>query len=214
MKHLNHAYLLNLSHVPSDTYDSALLLISSERQKYVETFEDSLHRAQALYSTLLLEFALEKAGLSPDLLIFDEENRPVLPSGKGFASSSCSGNLAACALSQDPVGIDIQKHQGADPAIARHFLHPDEQSYLFSLSQEEQNSMFYSLWCRKECYVKAEGLDDDPTTVSSLSPAQDKIYYDFSFPGYSAAVYGSIEHCPYQIEKVPLNFWVKTLNRG
>lgn len=218
MKNLDTAYLLNLSDIPTDPLERMLPLLDDRRRSYVESFSGSLPRTQALCSTLLLDYALIRAGIPASLLVYSENGKPVVQTTKDFpdrlfVSASHSGGLVTAALSLDPVGIDIQKNQGGDPLIFKYFLHPDEQSYLSSLPEEEREHRFYALWCRKESYIKATGCED-PQSVSSLSPGLDCIYYDFSYPGYSAAIYGNVRHCPYQLERVSLLSWMSFLGKA
>ena len=72
-------------------------------------------------------------------------------------SLSHSAAWAVCAVSDHPVGVDIQQCRSFKPNIADRFFHPDEVRYLSSLSPAERENAFYILWALKESYVKADG---------------------------------------------------------
>ena len=69
-------------------------------------------------------------------------------------SLSHSAAWAVCAVSDHPVGVDIQQCRSFKPNIADRFFHPDEVQYLSSLSPAERENAFYTLWALKESYVK------------------------------------------------------------
>jgi len=70
-------------------------------------------------------------------------------------SLSHSGDLAACAVYNEPVGLDIQHHVVCDKeAIAKRFFHQDEYAYLKKRGFEP----FFDVWTAKESYVKRSGV--------------------------------------------------------
>lgn len=80
-------------------------------------------------------------------------------------SVSHSGDIFACAFSDEPVGIDIQEYKNrTDEAercrkIAARFFHRDEIDSL----DADTVSAFYNIWTAKEAYVKltGQGIDGD-----------------------------------------------------
>jgi 4'-phosphopantetheinyl transferase len=65
---------------------------------------------------------------------------------------SHSGGWAVCALSDYPVGIDLQKADDRSRAVSRKFTQ-EEQDWLAVHPTEE----FYALWTKKEAYLKYTG---------------------------------------------------------
>ena len=80
-------------------------------------------------------------------------------------SVSHSGDIFACAFSDDAIGIDIQEYKNRPDEeercrkIARRFFHPDEIDAL----DADTVSAFYNIWTAKEAYVKltGQGIDGD-----------------------------------------------------
>lgn len=121
----------------------------------------------------------------------------ILPAGKPmlrdsglFFSLSHSGPWALCAVSDSPVGADVQEPRPARISIARRFC-PAERQWLEGLPPAEQNQALLRLWARKEAWVKAEsqdrmlGLDE----YNVLEPQAPWIFSDFLLPqGCPAAV--------------------------
>ena len=87
-------------------------------------------------------------------LLYESGGKPYLESRAVELSISHSGELWGCALSKEPVGLDIQliREKGVC-SVAKRFFHPEEYRYL----QETGFSDFFSLWTAKESYVNLLG---------------------------------------------------------
>ena len=88
-------------------------------------------------------------------LSHDEEGAPLLGNGS-FISISDTKDHWACAISDRPLGIDIEElSRRVKPSIVRKF-HKDEQEYLAVLSEEsrEWTEELFSIWTRKEAWSK------------------------------------------------------------
>ena len=71
-------------------------------------------------------------------------------------SLSHSGNLAVCAISDKPVGIDVEKVRSVNMRVAQKWFTPKEQYYVFSDKRKTQKR-FFEIWTKKEAYVKRMG---------------------------------------------------------
>ena len=131
---------------------------SSVREAHL--VRQSLAGQQSAAARALLQQALarEYPKLScPVRLEKDSFGKPFLPDYPDICISiSHSGTLAACAIGEKPVGVDVEqwkKRPGAE-RIAKKF-HPLERKLL---EQKNGNqSLFYALWVRKESFLKAVG---------------------------------------------------------
>lgn len=128
------------------------------------TYIDSLHgtsRQQSFTASLLLDEAIRLCCPSvprPLGIAANENGKPYLTAAPDVHFSlSHSAAWAVCAVSDHPVGVDIQQCRSFKPNIADRFFHPDEVRYLSSLSPAERENAFYTLWALKESYVKADG---------------------------------------------------------
>ena len=88
-----------------------------------------------------------------------EKGKPYFPSRPDVCFSvSHSGDYWACAVAEQPIGLDLQKHKGGRlEDIARRFFHPRETAWLETHGIEN----FYDVWAAKEAYVKwtGQGID-------------------------------------------------------
>lgn len=134
--------------------------------------------------------------------------RSMLPQGKpyfaenpGFHFSlSHSGCWAVLAVSDVPVGVDVERCGASRPHLVRRYFHPEEQAFFFSLPAHEQAQAFYQLWVLKESAVKALGtgmhlpfhtfavLPDAPPQATGLPVQAALLLPDFCDPAYLLGV--------------------------
>ncbi|MCQ2386234.1 MAG: 4'-phosphopantetheinyl transferase superfamily protein [Clostridia bacterium] len=84
-----------------------------------------------------------------------------------YFNVSHAGNLAVCAVSQKPVGIDVEIIRDVPPKLAKKFFSHNEQTYIFAkpfdkidwdmpMNQAEL-MRFFEVWTAKEAYLKCSG---------------------------------------------------------
>jgi len=149
----------------------------------------------------------------------NQNGKPYLAHGGLFFNLSHSGDYAALALSDEEVGVDIEKLEPPKIAVAKRFFSKPETDWL---ARHPMN--FYDLWVLKESYVKALGTGM-ATPMSSFSiVAGDEIalvgdggafgFYLFNQPeGYRLAVCkrGNREDCPLtEINIAPEDRYIRT----
>lgn len=133
--------------------------VDSERQN---EYGGSRHERESAAAHGLLFRALEKE--FPELsgsfcLKKDERGKPYLSDhGEIYISISHSGGLAACAIGDRPVGVDVEerKPRSGQLRVLRKF-HTAERQWLEEREPENQVEAFYDIWVRKESFLKATG---------------------------------------------------------
>ena len=101
---------------------------------------------QFLLSRALLAFALEETlgGREPPILANDAGGRPFLPEWPGlFLSLSHTAGAAVLALSDAPVGVDVERLRALPPRLGRDFAGGEE--------------TFWRRWTAAEAAAKREG---------------------------------------------------------
>ena len=176
------------------------------------TYIDSLHGTscqQSFTASLLLDKAIRLCCPSvprPLDIAANENGKPYLTAAPDVHFSlSHSAAWAVCAVSDHPVGVDIQQCRSFKPNIADRFFHPDEVRYLSSLSPAERENAFYTLWALKESYVKADGrglrllrqfcvdIACQPPAITVGAPCS-LFVPDFPDPAYKLGVCEQEEH--------------------
>lgn len=176
-------YLTDVSEI--DPNDKALLAqMSPRRLEKISRLKKEEAKKQSIGAELLLNHALGIAAPEikrPVIWKTDENGKLYIPDCDIYVNLSHSGKYAVCAVSDKPVGIDIQICGKPDMEIAKRFFAPDEVEYL------ENGGDFFEIWVKKESFVKAvgKGLGMSLQSFSVL----DKIKYggaEYAFTMYPA----------------------------
>lgn len=141
----------------------------AERREKVLRFRFEKDRRLCLGAGLLLAHALRHAGAYDLSLSCLPHGKPVLKNQADLHFNlSHSGTLAVCAVSDQPVGADVEILQAADPGVAAMCFRADERAWMEQSDAPEQ--AFTRLWTRKESYLKllGTGLLQSPVEISVL----------------------------------------------
>ena len=155
------------------------------------------------------------------VFIHNEHGKPALASPPGiYFNLSHSGEYAAFALTRlDVVGVDVERIREDMPQrdeIARRYFAASEQAELQAVGERDRSRAFFTLWTRKEAFVKARGdgvcsgLEQFevalsvPRLVKIQGDAQAAANWSMAefppVPGYSGAV---VVHAPASV----VSFW-------
>ncbi len=126
------------------------LSLCSGQKEYLDIKPDK-HRKQSLCARALLADILGNEVLP--LIAFDSKGRLLPLSESKYVSFSHSEELVAVAVSEKPVGIDIQKHRRIREGLFGKAFSVDEQKYVGI-----DEGRFFKLWTAKEAYVKCFGV--------------------------------------------------------
>lgn len=143
-----------------DIFEKALSRVSDERRRKVLKFRQHKDRKLSLGAGMLLEYVL-KWHLSEEeytnKLVFGSNGKPGIENEKIFFNLSHSGRYAVCAVSDRPVGIDVEEIKPANKTLINHVCTEKEKEYLEGLTEDKQNETFTRIWTVKESAVKCDG---------------------------------------------------------
>ena len=112
----------------------------------------------------LREILAVHTGLAPADLSFepDAQGKPHLPASLGALhfNLSHSAGLAAVAVTRaGPVGVDVERVRELDDmdSLVRRFFAPAERAALEACPPAHRARAFFTIWTRKEAYIKAVG---------------------------------------------------------
>jgi 4'-phosphopantetheinyl transferase len=140
--------------------EALALCLPPWRQQRLAQINYPSARQESLAAGLLYAFALARRGLPLDEPVtLLGAGKPVLArQSEVHFSLSHSGPWAMCAISDRPVGVDVQQVRPVKLSIARRF-HPQEREWLSRQTEGEQQAEFFRLWTRKEAWVKAQSRE-------------------------------------------------------
>lgn len=176
---MQHIYLASVQEVPDD-FETKLDEFNEQRRAKVLRCKNIMDKKRSYLAGKLLSYATEEEGVeeaSVFLAPYDREMIKQQVKHAYYANISHSGDYVAVAVSDEPVGVDIEQYgtrYGKENAkksidlLAKKVLNEAEyakyQSLLIGQDQpeskesfENEKDFFLKIWTRKEAYAKWDG---------------------------------------------------------
>ncbi len=154
-------YFLKYDDISDFQLQELLSLVSDEQQQKVNRYADVDKKRQSLFAKLLLRAVLcRKFKIANKDLKFsvDVNGKPFVENiDNVYFSISHTSSAIAVAVSEDEIGVDIEKVRPANPDIAKRYFTCEEYDYILD-GGEKQNERFFYVWTRKEARVKKSGV--------------------------------------------------------
>ena len=139
--------------------------LSDSRKEHIQSLHKQEDRACSLAAERLVQALLsEHYRITGAVLHRAPNGRPYLSSCDLHVSISHCYPMVACAVSREPVGIDVEKLRPMDLDICRHVCTPEEAAYVGDAScwetpcrDKETLLRFFEIWTAKEAYFKRQG---------------------------------------------------------
>lgn len=178
-------YVTDISALPEPMeYPEIMEGLLAERQKKILSCSHKQKRAQSLGAGLLLNKVLCRYGISPEKVCTDSNGKPVVDGI--YFNLSHSGEMVVCAVSEKPVGCDIEQIKDAPKRVAERSFSTAEKEHLKQFSGEAYNREFFRIWTKKESYLKMTGQGIRvPLDKVEL---KDCFVQEYEMPGYQITV--------------------------
>lgn len=160
-------YLLDASALPDPKEDkTALSGVPNWRRDYILRYLRPCDRKLSLGAWRLMESSLKQHGFSAESVVICKNGKSEC---KGiYFNLSHSADMVLCAVSNVPVGCDIEKLTIAPMEVAEHYFSKKERLYIADTSNSaEADRRFFRLWTMKESYMKmtGEGMNLSPDRI-------------------------------------------------
>lgn len=134
----------------------AIALLPKERRKRAVRYRQETDRKNCVVAYLLLKFALRECfGIREFELEYGVWGKPYVKDWPGiFVSLSHCKKGCAVAVSDCPVGIDMEEVRSFSWEIAKRVCCLRELQILREVGKEERDRAFIRMWVGKESYVK------------------------------------------------------------
>ena len=164
-----------------------LPLVSDQRRQQALAYKHLFGQFCCLKSYELLVQLLASTGYqTPDTgfptFLYNEHGAPRLEQGPCFSISHCK-HAVAVAISEKPVGIDIEHIRTAKPELVARTMNEQEQNVIWSAPSPDV--AFTRLWTQKEAVLKMQGtgilsIDGIKNTLVALEHVdlQTKVHID------------------------------------
>ncbi len=177
-------YKYNIDEMSDSLYEKYLCMMSPQRQSRTERKTSPADRLLSVAGEMLVRRAVsELLGISEESvqLCSDKFGAPILAHSDLFVSISHSKKTAVCALSDTPVGIDIEKVRPISSRVACKTFSEKEKEYLDCNGElcGEALVRFYEIWTAKEAYAKMKGCGIMlSNTVDTTKISLDRAHFD------------------------------------
>ena len=145
-------------HLQDFDLNEAFALMSRQRREYLLRYRNErAQRAGAAAYVLLCEGLRELYGVEEaPSFAFGEHGKPSIIGREDiFFSLSHCREAACCAISSEPVGIDVESLRSFSPSLLRRTMNPEEAESILAASHPQL--AFVHLWTQKEAYLKLIG---------------------------------------------------------
>ena len=148
-------FLLDLQGLQHGRWRELLPALPQNRQERALHCREEADSVRIAGAGWLLRQALEQVGVPARQQAFSANawGKPELTGSEICFNLSHSGMWAACAVSDRPVGVDVELPRCSMAVAQRHFC-PEE---LLQLPREDRSLALNRLWTAKEAFVKAVG---------------------------------------------------------
>lgn len=127
-----------------------------ERREQIGRFRFDKDRRLCLAGGLIIAHALRTWGVHDLTLSVGEYGKPFLAHVPDVHFNlSHAGVICTCAVSDDPVGVDVETCREVIDGVARRCFQECELTWLYA--QPDVDEAFTRLWTRKESYLKLLG---------------------------------------------------------
>ena len=110
-----------------ELYRRAYALLSPERQQRIDAYRFESDRRLSLGAGLLLREGLRRCGIDAPEVAFGAHGKPYLKDRQSPQFNlSHAGSIAVLALSERPVGVDIERCRTFRDALLRRVFSPEE----------------------------------------------------------------------------------------
>ena len=149
----NHLYILDAGLLMDGAvYRYWYEKMPTERREKTDRFRFDKDKRLSLGAGILLHIALKRAGVKNISISYGEHGKPYLTDNEGvFFNISHSAAVVVCAVSQRPVGVDVEEERHFDERLRNYVFSADE------LSSDPDDIYCTRLWTIKESVMKYFG---------------------------------------------------------
>lgn len=185
-------------------YSRTAETLPSERWERIERIRPARERCLSLGGSLLLIDVLLEYGIAAPSFGYGENGKPYLPDfPRLHFNISHAGEYAICAVSDNPVGCDIEKMRPYRQQLAERVLSAEELSqFAAEKDKSSRDTLFFRFWTLKESFLKAFGCGitvqlpsvsfnltgKEPVVTQQITGERYSFYEYDAFPGYRCAL--------------------------
>lgn len=157
---------VDISAISDEALRNHFFVMDEKKRAETVTLPSDIKKKQKIAADMLCRQMIAKeCGISPESIVFDKNQtgKPYVVNANVFFSISHSGNLVVCGVSENEIGIDIERTRDIRIKIAEKFANEAEVAYI-----GDDINRFFEIWTLKEAFFKCKGtgLGSDIKSVS------------------------------------------------
>lgn len=198
-------FYYDINKMSDDLYNKGLDSIPLIRKKEILKKANTSDRKLSLAGDILTRKYLSRLYNIPEEKLEikkGEKGKPYVLNIPAHFNVSHSGDYTVLAISDRPIGIDLEIIRDFSAILAKKYFNEDELKYISGNSSSRKKSLmqkcFYEIWTAKEAYLKftGKGIAGGINSLSfsfdgkKLVPNRNdiKLTYDYSIPGAVIAI--------------------------
>lgn len=198
-------FYYDISKMTDELYATEFAALPLSRQKQINKKANIDDRCRSLAGDILTKRYISKLyGIPTDSIEIRKgaHGKPYTLNTPAHFNISHSGNYTVLAVSDKPIGIDMEIIRDFSAILAKKLFNDDELRYIAGDNPSRKKSTmqrcFYEIWTAKEAYLKytGKGLSGGVNSFSfnfngeKLTPNINdvKLIYDYSIPGAVTAI--------------------------
>ncbi len=150
---------LNISQISEEELQNELKLMLPRRRERILRYKKKGDRVRSIAGEILAKRMLKSLyDVDNPEIYHDEKGKPFTDIEGVNLSISHSENMVVCVISENPVGIDVEKIKPFNYKLINKVCTDRESEYVLSDKDEKDILLrFYEVWTAKEGYFKREG---------------------------------------------------------
>ena len=129
-------------------------IMPADRKRKIDAFRTERDRRLSLGAGILLHYTCSQAGMNAAALSCGPNGKPFFAGQEDLHFNlSHSGSLAACAVSNHPVGIDVEENTHFDEDLCRYVFQEPERAWVREAADRVRERCT-ALWTIKESLMK------------------------------------------------------------
>lgn len=142
-----------ITDITETEYDTIYENLSPSRKAHIDRMKQGEGRMRSLAATYILTKLLRECGAQNFTLETLQNGKPKLVGSDLFISLSHSHEGVVAAVSETPVGIDIEKIKPINDKLIDYVCNKSEKEYVLS-EAEGREYRFLTVWTAKEAFFK------------------------------------------------------------
>ena len=163
-------YTFNINDLDANGYENEYALLGADDKARIDRKKNENDKKRTVAARMLTRRSIAKLyGISEGSIEFDtyENGKPFVKGGHPEISISHSGDIVAIAISDAPIGIDIEEIRTVDLSLMKRFFKSEDISYVLGENASAEDygaysslpvlTRFFEIWTKKEAASKLDG---------------------------------------------------------